>query len=55
MQHKTVKKETAKESAEPALNPLQKFTHNHLEDIKFGLTTIAELHYEMPRKLFSPH
>lgn len=57
MQHKTAKKEMAKESAEPVLNPLQKFLRprNHLEDIKFGLTTIAELHYEMPRKLFSPH
>lgn len=27
MQHKTVKKEMAKESAEPALSPLQKFLH----------------------------
>lgn len=29
--------------------------HNHFEDIKFGLATIAELHCEMPRKLFSSH
>lgn len=29
--------------------------HNHFEDITFGLTTIAESHYKMPRKLFSPH
>lgn len=27
MQHKTAKKEMAKESTEPALNPLQKFLH----------------------------